>query len=265
MAFQFITVSDASSSGVTIVTLNRPEVLNAWHTPMRQELMDAFAQAAQDDAVTAVVVTGAGERAFSAGQDLTVATGFDADSTEAWIDEFHALYRSVRALEKPVVAALNGVAAGSAFQYVLLTDVRVGHAGVRMGQPEINNGIASITGPWIMKEVLGLSRTVEMTLTGRLAGAEEALALGMLHHLVPQAEVLPTAQRIAAELGAKPPVAMRLIKRRFWEVLEPGLAEAVAAAKRYHRESFAAGEPQRTAGQFLAERAARKTDSAGGR
>lgn len=256
MAYDFLIVE--TDGPVRTVTLNRPEVLNAWHTPMRHELIRALDEAGADPAVKAVALTGAGERAFGAGQDLNDAAGFDADRAERWIDEFRDLYAAVRRLEIPVVAALNGVAAGSAFQFVLLTDVRVGHDGVRMGQPEINSGIASITGPWIMRELLGLSRTLELTLTGRLVEAEEAHRLGLIHHLVPQAEVLSRAQAIAAELAAKPPTAMRLIKKRFWEVLEPGLDEAVAAAKRYHRESFEAGEPQETAKAFLAARGGAK-------
>jgi enoyl-CoA hydratase len=244
---------------VTTITLNRPEVLNAWDMAMRAELIAAMTEAGRDADVRAIVVTGAGERAFSAGQDLNEAAGFDADAAEIWIDGFRDLYATVRSLEIPVVAAINGVAAGSAFQFALLTDVRVGHPGVRLGQPEINSGIASITGPWILREILGLSRTIELTLTGRLVDAEEALRLGILHHIVVEpAAVLPRAQAIARELGSKPALAMRLIKRRLWEVLQPGLDDAVAAAKRFHRISFDAGEPQKVATAFLEARGGRK-------
>ncbi|MBX4378163.1 enoyl-CoA hydratase/isomerase family protein, partial [Mycobacterium tuberculosis] len=83
-------------------------------------------------------------------------------------------YRTLRSLSKPLIMALNGTAAGSAFQVALLGDIRVGHAGSKMGQPEINSGIPSVTGPWIMKQMLGLSRTIELTLTGRMMSAAEA-------------------------------------------------------------------------------------------
>jgi enoyl-CoA hydratase/carnithine racemase len=248
------TILTTTHAGVQTITLNRPDRLNAWDAAMRERLIDTLDAAGGSPSVRAVVITGAGDRAFCAGQDLNEATGFGADAAEAWIDGFHRLYRCLRALEIPVVAALNGVAAGSAFQFALLTDIRIGHPGVRMGQPEINSGIASVTGPWIMREVLGLSRTIELTLTGRLMDAEEALRLGALHHVVPAEDVLPRAQAVAADLAAKPPTAMRLIKRRFFEVLEPGLDEAVAAAKRLHRESFESGEPQETTRAFLAAR-----------
>lgn len=161
------TILATLSDGCLVITLNRPARMNAWDTQMRASLASTLEDAAKDAAVSSVVVTGAGERAFCAGQDLNEASDFDADYAEVWIDDFARLYRAVRSLEKPVVCAINGVAAGSAFQIALLTDIRIGHGGATLGQPEINSGIASITGPWIMREVLGLSRTIELTLTAR--------------------------------------------------------------------------------------------------
>ena len=131
---------------------------------------------------------------------------------------------------------------------------------MRLGQPEINSGILSITGPWIMREVLGLSRTIELTLTGRLMDADEALRLGVLHEMVAEGDVLARATSVAQELGAKPRTAMKLIKRRFFEVLEPGLEDAVAAAKTYHRASFASGEMHASTRAFLDARGGRKRD-----
>ena len=239
------------SPPVATITLNRPEVLNAWTQAMREEVIEALAYCAGDTQIRALIITGSGDRAFCAGQDLNEAVDFTPQQAEDWINSFRRLYKAVRTLEIPVVAALNGVAAGSAFQFVLLTDVRVGHGDVRLGQPEINSGIASITGPWIMREVLGLSRTIELTLSGRLMEAEEAERLGVLHEIVLRSEVQPRAMEIARELGAKPENAMSLIKRRFWEVLEPGFDDAMDAAIRYHRQSFESGEPNRESRRFL--------------
>ena len=162
------------------------------------------------------------------------------------------------------MAALNGVAAGSAFQAILLMDLRVGHPGVRMGQPEINAGIASVTGPWIMRETLGMAWTTDLTLTGRLLDAEEAHRLGALHRVVPAETVLPTALGLAAELGAKAPEAMRIDKEWLREMTEPGFRTAFDAAKRLHRRSYAAGEPQRMTAAFLARRGGEKPSTDGG-
>ncbi|QPC44562.1 enoyl-CoA hydratase/isomerase family protein [Kaustia mangrovi] len=243
---------------VFTITLNRPEVLNAWNAAMREELVDALDEAENDEAVKAVILTGAGDRAFGAGQDLNETKTFDADRAELWIGEWEKLYTRIRSLSKPIVAALNGVAAGSAFQVALLCDLRVGHSGVTMGQPEINSGIASSTGPWIMREMLGIARTIDLTLTGRMMDAEEAERIGLINRLVPRDKVAGEAMALARELAEKPPVAMRLDRQRFREVTEASFQDALKAGIRIQREAYASGEPARMMEAFLAKRRARK-------
>src|SRR5580658_8906156 len=153
---------------VGILTLNRPTILNAWNTPMRTRLVEALDELEENESVRAIILTGSGQRAFGAGQDLNETKTFDPDRAEIWIGEWERLYNRLRSLSKPIVAALNGVAAGSAFQVALLCDLRIGHPGVKMGQPEINSGIPSTTGPWIMREIIGLGHTIDLTLTGRM-------------------------------------------------------------------------------------------------
>jgi enoyl-CoA hydratase/carnithine racemase len=236
------------------ITLNRPDVLNAWHSPMRKELAAALQAMNDDDAVRAVILTGAGERAFSAGQDLNETQGFDTERAGEWVEEWRALYGAIRGMTKPLIAALNGVAAGSAFQVALQCDIRVGHAGSRMGQPEINAGIASTLGPWLMKEMLGLSRTIELTLTGRMMDGDECHRIGLVHHLVEADQVRAKAAEVAQDLADKPPVAMRLNKRRFAVVTQAGFEDALAAGSRNQKEAYASGEPQRMMAQFFQSR-----------
>lgn len=244
---------------VAIITLNRPAVLNAWHAAMRRDLVEAFKRAEADASVRAIILTGAGDRAFGAGQDLNETKTFDPDRAEEWLREWELLYDTMRSLSKPLVVALNGLAAGSAFQVALLGDMRVGHDGVRMGQPEINAGIASVTGPWIMREMLGIARTTDLTLTGRLMDAAEAHAIGLINRIVPRDRVLDEALALARELAEKPPVAMRLDKARLREMTEAGFRDCIEAGIRIHRLSYGSGEPARMMEQFLAERAARKS------
>src|ERR1043166_3155633 len=111
---------------VAIVTLNRPEILNAWHRPMRAQLIEKLSAAENDPAIGAIVMTGSGDRAFGAGQDLNETKTFDPDKAEAWMGEWDRLYDLIRSLSKPLVIALNGLAAGSAFQVALLGDIRIG-------------------------------------------------------------------------------------------------------------------------------------------
>lgn len=240
-----------------IVTLNRPEVLNAWHRPMRDELVQALTAIEEDEAIRAVVLTGSGDRAFSAGQDLNESMAFDEDRSKEWVREWERLYGRVRSFSKPTIVALNGVAAGSGFQFTLMCDFRIAHPGVRMGQPEIDSGITSTLGPWIMKEMLGLARTIDLTLTGRFLDADEAMAIGLVNRIVPAPDVLPTALTLAESLARKPPVAMRLNKRRFQEMTEAAFQDCLNAGIRNQRESYASGEPARMMKAFFQKREAR--------
>jgi enoyl-CoA hydratase/carnithine racemase len=240
------------------LTLNRPDKLNAWNTPMRDRLIAALKAAEADAEVGAIVLTGAGDRAFGAGQDLSESKSFDADRAESWMAEWKALYNLFRHGSKPVVAALNGIAAGSAFQVALLCDLRVAHAGVKMGQPEINSGIATVTGSWIMREIIGLARTIDLTLTGRMLEAKEAFEFGLISRIVDADKVQSEALELAEYLAGKPPVAMRLNRRRFAELTEAGFENAMSSGVRIQREAYSSGEPQAMMEKFLAERAARK-------
>lgn len=238
------------------VTLNRPGKLNAWTHDMRTELVTALEALGVDPQCRAIVLTGAGQ-AFCAGQDLAETAAIDPDdhaAAEAWIDDFGRLYRTVRNLDQPTVAAVNGVAAGSGFQFALLADLRIGHAGTTMGQPEVLSGIPSITGIWAMWDILGRAKTTEFALTGRLVDGAEAQRLGLLTRLVAEDEVKAEARAEAARLAAVPPGALALTKGRIRELDEGDLDEAVAAAKKVHTKAYATGEPQREMARFLAGR-----------
>jgi enoyl-CoA hydratase/carnithine racemase len=245
--------------GVAVITFSRPEILNAWHSEMRGEIGARLAACNEDRAVRAVIMTGAGERAFCAGQDLWETKAITGgEGGVAWLEGWLTFYGAIRALDKPLIGALNGVAAGSAFQVAMMCDLRVGHPEVKMGQPEINSGIASTLGPWLMLERIGWSRTVELTLTGRMMDADECHRIGLINHLVPRGEVMRKAREVAEELAAKPPIAMKLDKRRFRELSEPAFQEAIEAGRRIQKEAYASGEPQASMEKFFAEREKRK-------
>ena len=191
------------NKAIGIARLNRPERLNAWTGAMRDDIMVALHSFEAAPEIRAIVMTGTGNRAFCAGQDLAEAQGFTTDEAEAWIRGWGTFYAILRGLTKPLVMALNGLAAGSAFQALLMGDVRVAHPGVTMGQPEINSGIASVTGPWIMNLMLGMSRTIELTISGRLMAADECERIGLIHHLVTRSDVLPRSLEVARATGCE--------------------------------------------------------------
>ena len=258
--YQFINLRRVGA--VEIITLNRPEVMNAWHMPMRNELLKALGVARKSRDVGAIVLTGTGKVAFCAGQDLDEARKFDPARAKLWVEEWRILYEAVRRLDIPVVCALNGLAAGSAFQVALLTDYRIGHDKITMGQPEINSGIVSALGFWILREIVGLSRAIELILTGRMISAMECERFGLLHRIVPEDEVLSSAIDMAKKLAAKPPVAMRLNKQLMREATQPGFDKAFGVATERHHTSFSSHEPQHKMDEFYEVRG-RKAARAG--
>ncbi|MDP2800551.1 MAG: enoyl-CoA hydratase/isomerase family protein [Phreatobacter sp.] len=210
-----------------ILTFDRPDALNAWNAEMRAEIVAKLATLDADPDVRVVIVTGAGLRAFGAGQDRDEPAPADAE-IEAWVAGWGRFFGAFRALSKPTIAALNGVAAGSAFQVALLCDFRIGHAGVRMGQPEIRAGIASSSGPWIISSALGLAVATDLCLTGRMMEAAECRRLGLFNREAEPDQVVAEALRLAADLAGLSPLALALTRRRLKQFDEADFAETLA-------------------------------------
>jgi len=240
---------------IRVIRLNRPGALNAVNAHLRRAFVAAMDGAQHDRRVEALVVTGTGERAFCAGQDIDEAAGLGTPRAVAcWLTEMRDLYQSVRDVEKPTVVAFNGLAAGAGMQVGLAADLRVGYPEMRFGQPEVRAGLASIVGSWFLAQYVGAGINAEMSLSGDLISGERAFALGLLTRLVPQADVLATALAEAERLARLPTAAYRLTKRRFREMTQPGFDAAYRAGVAAQHEAYAAGDPQRAMAAFLARR-----------
>ena len=239
---------------IAVLALNREAKRNALTTALARAIVASLAELDGDAAAGGIVLTGTGDRAFCAGVDLEEARTVEVADVERWFGAVCAVYRQILLTEKPVVAALNGVAAGAGFQMALVSDMRIAHPGTRMGQPEINAGIPSIMGAHWMRLHLGWAMNQELSMTGRLMEAEEARTLGLINHLVPAGEVVGKACAVAAELAAKPAVAWARTKARFREVALDGFDEAFRAAVLGQQEAFEKGEPQAIMDAFLARR-----------
>jgi enoyl-CoA hydratase len=247
------TVLREDRGGVRLLTLNRPEALNALSRALAEDLVAALREANDDPAVRAVVITGGG-RAFSAGADLEEGSRLTVATLEPWFRATAACYRHVLLVDKPVVAAVNGIAAGGGYQITLVADWRVGHPGTRMSQPEINAGVPSIMGSYLMTLHLPRSLNQELSYTGRTMDAEECRRVGLLNDLVETHELLPRAFARAEELASKAPAAFRATKARFRELGLAGFDEAYRAMIRGMEASYASGEPQAIMGRFLERR-----------
>lgn len=239
---------------IGLVTLNRPDALNAVNHEMRLALIGALRALNSDAGVKAIVITGAGPRAFCAGQDLAESMQYQGEEVTRWLENQHAMYQSVRDLDKGCVTAFNGVATGAGFQIGLCSDLRVAHPEARIGQPEIKAGLASIVGSYLMTLYLGLAHNVELSITGDLVTGQRAYELGLVNHLVARDEVLNKALACAQALAQHGPTAMRLTKRRFRELTQSGFDAALVAAKAYQKEAYASGEPQAAMKRFFEAR-----------
>jgi enoyl-CoA hydratase/carnithine racemase len=203
-----------------IVTIRRPEVMNALHPPANQELARVFDQFEKDPDQWIAIITGAGERAFSAGNDLKYQAAGNRVATPA--SGFGGL-TSRFALEKPLIAAVNGVAMGGGFEIALACDVIVAAENATFALPEPRVGLAALAGGMHrLPRKIGLSRALPLLLTGRRFGAADALAWGVAAEVVPAGKSLEGARRWAAEMLECSPMSLRATK----QVALQGLDEA---------------------------------------
>ncbi len=245
--------------GMALVILNRPSVMNAIDVEMRETLIALLAELNRDPGTRGIVITGAGDRAFCAGQDLDETSKYTIDDLDDWLTRQHAMYAAVRDLEKPCIAAFNGTAAGAGFQIGLCADLRVGYPEMKLGQPEIKTGLASIVGSWLMTLHLGLSQNAALSLTGELISGERAFQIGLLNELVAREQVRERSLALAKQIASLPATALRVTKRRFRDLTQPGFESALEEAKRAQRTTYESGEPQAAMQRFLqARKSARK-------
>ena len=201
---------------VATLTLNRPEVLNSCNRQMVDELRAAFADAAADDGVRAVLLTGAG-RAFCAGQDLAEAVPPAGEPTPQIGDivaNYNALIRAMRGLEKPVVCAVNGVAAGAGANIALACDLVLAADGASFIQAFSKIGLVPDNGgTFFLPRLVGTARATSLMMLADKVGAAQAAEWGMIYRTVPAAELMTTARALAVELATQPTRGLGLIKR----------------------------------------------------
>lgn len=239
---------------IAVLRLNRPQAMNALTRELAREVVATLIRLDQDSSVKGIVLTGAGERAFCAGLDLMEARDMQVEDVEESFGEVCAVYRQILLTEKPIVCALNGIATGGGFQISLVCDLRVAHAGVRVGQPEINAGIPSVMGSYWISLHLPWSLNQELSMTGRQMDAAECERFGLFNRVVAKDEVLATACELAEHLASKLPTAWKRTKKRFREVALKGFEEAFRAGVLGQQEAFAKGEPQAFIEAFLAKK-----------
>ena len=202
------------ADGVATLTLNRPEALNAFNTEQLRLLEQMLTEVAADPAIRAVVLTGAGERAFAAGADIREMAALSPEGGLAFGRLGHAVTRAVEALPQPVVAAVNGFALGGGCELAIACDIRIASENAVFAQPEVSLGIPpGWGGSQRLPRLVGPGMAAEMILTGRRVAAAEALRIGLVNRVVPLPDLMPAAAELAAAIAANGPVAVRAAKR----------------------------------------------------
>jgi enoyl-CoA hydratase/carnithine racemase len=211
-----------------LVTINRPEVMNALHPPASAELSEVFDEFAADPDLWVAIITGAGERAFSAGNDLKYqAEGGDRSMQPA---TGFAGMTSRHDLNKPLIAAVNGVAMGGGFEIALACDIIVAAENATFALPEVRVGLAALAGGiHRLPRTIGPKRALGMILTGRHVPAQEGYELGFVNEVVPTGEAVAGARRWAEQILEVSPMSVRASKQAVYQGLEYG---GVAAAEK---------------------------------
>ena len=230
MAYEFIKVD--REGPLTIITLNRPELMNALHSPTHFEMHEAFNAFAADPDQWVAIITGAGDRAFSAGNDLKhQAGGGKMGGPETGFAGFTERFD----LTKPVIAAVNGVAMGGGFEIALACDLIIAAENAVFALPEPRVGLAALAGGLHrLPRQIGTKQAMGMILTGRRVSAAEGKELGFVNEVVPAGQALEGAKRWAAMVTELSPMSIRASKETVYKGLdEPTLADAMVGQRRY--------------------------------
>ncbi|HKW72027.1 MAG TPA: enoyl-CoA hydratase-related protein [Candidatus Dormibacteraeota bacterium] len=237
---------------IAVITLNRPKVLNALSPDVIREVSSALAELEFDDAIRAVVLTG-GRKVFAAGADIgdmaeqTAVDQMRRDQTGRWAP--------LAGFKKPLVAAVNGYALGGGCEVALMCDMIIAGDTARLGQPEINLGIipgAGGTQRW--PRTAGKQVAMEIMLTGAPITAQRAYELGIVNRVVPAEMTIEIAKRVARELAAKPPLALRMAKEAVLKAFETPLSEGIASERKSFYFLFATEDQKEGMHAFLEKR-----------
>jgi enoyl-CoA hydratase len=213
------------------VTLNRPNLLNAQSPEMFEELAQVFGDIKRDPDVGAVIVTGAGDRAFCAGADINFLKSLaqmTPMAAKAFVEKNRRAFGAIEHLGKPVIAAVNGYALGGGCELAMACHIRIASENARFGQPEINLGLfPGAGGTQRLPRLVGKGIALEMMLTGEAISAQEAHRLGLVNKVVPAAELMPTAEKLAQQILSKAPLAVGVILEAVQHGMEMTLAEAL--------------------------------------
>jgi len=253
-------IQSAAADAVTTITLNRPDKLNAFSGTMREELLAALVAAEGDAACRVVIVTGAG-RAFCSGGDVEYMSGLqkngDVASLRKLLDAGKAVVLQIASMSKPVIASVNGVAAGAGCNLALACDYRIASDAAKFSESFVRIGLhPDWGGTWLLPRLVGRGRALEMMMTGRMVDAAEALRIGLVERVVPADSLVSETTALARTLADGPPIALRGIKRALALSERNDLASQIDLESDHQTEAFLSKDAGEGMGAFFEKRGA---------
>lgn len=254
MSNVYKTIIYEKKGNIAWITLNRPEVLNAQNDQMREEFVNALEIIGKDDEVHAVIITGSGDKAFSAGADISE---FPVRYPNDWVRDtwVQRHYDIIRNLPKPVIAAVNGFALGGGCEIILACDCVIAADNAQFGQPEIKVGvIPGGGGTQILPRIIGEKRAKELIFGGRNITAAEALAVGLVNQVVPRDKLIEAATKMAGEFIKNSPAILRLAKIAVNKSLETTVSVGLQCERELFALCFGTEDQKEGARAFLEKR-----------
>jgi len=251
----YATLALAREDAVAILTFNRPEKLNAMNRQVLGELHQALDALAADAGVRAIILTGAGEKAFVAGADIAEFTALTPVPAMQFAKDLDGAFQKIARMPKPVLAAVNGFCLGGGCELAIACDFIYAAENARFGQPEINLGIIPGSGgTQRLPRLVGKARAKELIYTGDMIDAQEALRIGLVNRVLPLAELLPAAKATAAKMAAKSGVVLGLAKAAIEEGTATDLLSGLALEAKAFGLTFSTEDKREGVAAFLEKR-----------
>lgn len=253
MTYETILVEQQDA--VTLVTINRPQALNALNSQVLRDLSAAFAAYDADPTQRCAVLTGSGEKAFAAGADIKEMV--DKEAADFFLEDFFSGWQTgVVATRKPWIAAVRGFALGGGCELAMMADYIIAGDSAKFGQPEIKLGVApGMGGSQRLTRAVGKAKAMDMCLTGRMMGAEEAERAGLVSRIVPAASLIEEAMKDATAIAAMPPMAAMINKEMVNIAFETGLAQGLLTERRLFQILTATQDKKEGMTAFVEKRA----------
>ena len=206
-------ITTSKDEGVCVVKINRPTKLNAMNIDVAKEIISTFEQLDKDDSVKVIVLTGEGDKAFSAGADIEYMSKISADESEVYAKLGQEVTATVENVSKPTIAAVNGFALGGGCEVAMSCDIRVASENARMGQPEVTIGIPpGWGGTQRLMRIVGIAKAKELVYTGKMIKADEAKEIGLVNNVVPLESLMDEVMAMAKIIASNATLAVRMSK-----------------------------------------------------